>query len=279
MIVISGSLSLADTTATGGGIVTADNPVIGYQQLVTTTNITTTTAATGYPATNLANPSTILKWKGTFDSPEEDNEYITLALNTAEEVDYVGIAKHNFGTAQIAVSLEVYDAAGSPDWTEIVTDFIPADDAPILVRFTPQAVTSIRIRLQPGTEAPTAAVVYAGKLLVLQRRIYVGHTPITMGRKASIINGRSESGDFLGRVVTSETNSTAFDMQNLTPAWFRSYMIPFIRNAVENPFFFAWRPGSYPAEIGFAWLTNDPIPSNQQPNGMMGCSFEMEGVV
>ena len=275
-VVISGSLVLGDVQS-GGGVINADNPLIAYNNFVDASNVSATTSATGNLATNLANPSTALKWLAASASPLTD-EYITLALNTAELVDYVAIARHNFGTAGITVSLESLDEGSPETWTEIISEFIPADDSAILMRFTPQAVTSLRIKLQPGTTEATAAVVYAGALLVLQRRIFVGHTPIKYGRKSRITNGRSESGDFLGRIVLSEMTSTKVDMQNITGPWYRTYLDPFIQDSKTRPFFFAWRPSSYPSEIGFAWMTNDPQPSNSLPNGMMQISLEMSGI-
>jgi hypothetical protein len=276
-VVISSSLTISPVDS-GGGQITANNPIIGYETLVTSSNVSATTEATGYPASNLANPSTALLWKGETSSPEAD-EYITLALNTNELVDYVGIAKHNFGTAQITVSLEVLDADASPEsWTEIVSEFIPSDNQPILMRFTPQAVTSLRIRLQPGSAAPQAGVVYAGPLLVFQRRIYVGHTPMNYGRSTKITNARSESGNFLGRIVLSQMTRTKIDLQNLTPTWVRSELVPFIEASKDTPFFFAWRPSDYPRECGYAWMTNDPQPSNALTNGFMQVSMELSGI-
>jgi hypothetical protein len=277
-VVISSSLTLGESVS-GGGVINANNPIIGYQNLVTSTNISATTADADFPAANLANPSTSLRWLGEIGSPEAD-EYITIEVNTAELIDYVGIARHNFGTAQIPVSIEgLVDPDASPlVWDEIVQDSIPANDQPLILRFTPAAYASVRIRLQPGSAAPTAAVVYVGKLLVLQRRIYVGHTPINYGRASKVINAKSENGSFLGRIVLNESTTSKVDLQNLTPDWYRTYFDPFVTAAREKPFFWAWRPSDYPAECGYAWLTNDPKPSNQLANGMMQVSFDMGGI-
>ena len=147
-----------------------------------------------------------------------------------------------------------------------------------MLRFEPDAYVSIRIRLQPGSAAPTAAVVYVGKLLVLQRRIHGGHTPINYGRTTKVTNARSENGSFLGRIVLAEVTTTSVSLQNLTPDWYRTYFDPFVTAAREQPFFWAWRPSDYPAECGFAWLTNDPVPTNHLANGMMQVSFEMGGI-
>jgi hypothetical protein len=277
-VVISSSFVLSDS-ASGGGIINADNPVIGWRNIVTSASISALTAASGFPASNMANPSTNLRWEGAVASPADD-EYITISNAGVEQLDYLAIARHNFFTAQIAVSVEYLDVDASPDaWVELIEPGIPASDGPILWRFPTLAYASLRIRMQPGSAAPTIAVVYAGLLLVLQRRIYVGHTPMPMGRTTKAINSRSESGNFLGRIITNQKTGTGVDLQNLTPAWYRENMEPFLLQAQEEPFFFAWRPSSYPAEVGYGWLTNDPQPKNQRSNGMMNVSFEMSGIV
>lgn len=277
-VVISGDLVLTDSLS-GGGVINADNPLIGYDNLVTTLTVTSTTAAEGFPATNLANPSTNLRWVGTLSSPEAD-EYVTVSNGGVEPIDYVAVARHNLFSAQIAVSVEVLDVDASPDtWVEIVAPVILPNDGPALFRFAKLAYAGVRLRLQPGSAAPTVAVMYAGELLVLQRRIYVGHTPIPYGRSAKVINARSESGNFLGRIITNQKTGTSATLQNLTAAWYRSYLEPFLLQAQENPFFFAWRPSTYPREVGYAWLTNDPKPTNQRSNGMMQVELEMSGIV
>jgi hypothetical protein len=277
-VVIAQNLVLGDIVS-GGGVINANNPLIGYQQLATTGNISATTEAAGFPASFLVNPSTNLRWEGVIASPAAD-EYITLDLNTEELVDYIGIARHNFFSAQIPVSIETLDEGSPESWTEIISSVIPPNDGPLLFRFAPQGITSIRIRMQPGNAAPTAAVVYAGKLLVLQRRLYVGHTPINMGRNTKVSNQRSESGNFLGRIILSETTSTQFTLKNLTPVWYRAYIEPFLAGrGREDAFFFAWRPSDYPYEIGYCWLTSDATPQNDLTNGMMSISFDVAGIV
>lgn len=276
-IVISGSLVLSDSVS-GGGIVNADNPLIGYRNLVTGSNVTATSEDPDHPASNVANPSTALRWQGLGGSPVED-EYLTFALDSVDLVDYLAVARHNFYSAQIAVSVEVLDQSTSPEsWDEIVSPVIPPNDGPLLFRFTPQGITSIRLRMQPGDAVPRAAVVYSGALLVLQRRIYVGHTPVNYGTQLSVVNHRSIGGDFLGRIVLSEKTGTQVQMQDLTPSWYRSQLEPFRVAAKEIPFFFAWRPSAYPYEVGFVWTTNDPQPQNQLANGMMSFSMDLEGV-
>lgn len=276
-VVISNSYVITESIS-GGGTITGDNPVIGYHSLVTSGNLSTTTEDPDHPAVNLANVSTNLRWEGLLASPEVD-EYITLNVAAADPIDYVAVARHNWGTAEIAVSVEYLDDEQSPAaWEELIAPVFLPNDGPVLFRFPPLAYEALRIRLQPGTEAPRAAVVYAGALLVLQRRIYVGHQPINYSRTTKAVNGKSESGNFLGRIILNQMTSTKVGLQNLTPAWYRTYFEPFVQHAYEEPFFFAWRPQSYPREVGFAWLTNDPVPINQRQNGMMQVDLQMTGI-
>lgn len=270
-VVVSSSLVIADVVS-GGGIIDGNNPLIGYENLATAANLSATTENASNPADNLTNPATYLFWEGTAMST---NEYITMDLATGDDVDYVAVAKHNFSTAGITVSVEAFI---SSSWTEIVDQFIPPNDGPLLMRFTPQAIVSIRIRLQVGTVTPQAAVVYTGKLLILQRRIYVAHAPMLYSRAAQVSNGRSETGQFLGRIVKNQMTKTTVNMDNIMPDFFRTYLDPFFVAAKEQPFFWAWRPGDYPYEISYGWMTNDPQPINSKNNGMMKMSFDMSGI-
>lgn len=278
MSVIVQSGVVLNPTIPGGGISDGDNPVIGYESRVTTSNVSATTEATGSPVKNVANPSTNLRWEGEGGSPDVD-EYLTVNLDSEELVDYVAIARHNFNAAQVAVSVEYFDTVGSPtEWVELIAPVIPGDDAPLLFRFEAQSFTQIRIRMQPGSAAPYVGVLYIGELLVLQRRIYVGHSPMKYNVQTNAINAQSQAGDFLGRIILSQMTSGKVSLKNLTPEWTRTHLIPFLVFARQSPFFFAWRPETYPDEVNYAWMTNDPEPQNQLPNGMMMVDLEIKGI-
>lgn len=270
MIVISSSLVLSGATGDQ-----SNNPVVGWHNLVTPANVAAGTEADGYPISNVANPitATASRWR----AENATGEAVSVDLDTVEPVDYLAIARHNLGSAAIVTAVEGSTNDGA-DWFELVQETLLPDDGPALFRFVPQSLTDIRLILDGGTAPAEIAVLYVGKLLVLQRRIYVGHVPITYGRSAEIVNGRSESGDFLGRIVVSEKRATSVDLKNMTPVWYRTQMDPFIKASKEAPFFFAWRPGDYPREVGFAWMTNEPQARNQRSNGMMEIQLEMTGI-
>lgn len=262
--------------------INADSPIVGYQNLITAGNVAATTQASDFPASNLANVITHLLWK----AAAVGQQYVTVVLNSEEQVDYLAVAAHNFGTGIMVVSVEGNsgDGVSSPqdDWFTLVDEQLLATDGPIIFKFTPQALHAIRLKIQSSRAATPlvaqAGVMYVGKLLYLQRRVYVGHTPMPMGRRLLVSNLVSVSGAFMGRIVNGQTRMTTVDLQNLTPDWYRAYMEPFLLAAQESPFFFGWRPATYPTEAGFGWLTGDPIPANQRTNGMMQVSFDMAGI-
>lgn len=264
-IVLSRSIGLAVPAATG---INANNPLIGWRNVVTTGAITADGETSADPATNLANASTANKWTGASAVAQT----LVVDVPAGEAVDYVGIARHNFGSKGITVSLDTRPSTAD-DWTEAVPEFLPADDAPILMRFAEHEPAQVRVNLGAGDAAPSAAVLHVGKLLVLQRRLYVGHEPAGMARRENVVTATSQGGQFLGAVVTGETLQSSIDLANLTPGWVRGNLDPFLAAGSSVAFFWAWRPSTYPGEVVYAWRTGAHRLVNQRSNGMMQFSM------
>lgn len=273
-LIISPSL----VVSAGSDDFNTNSPIIGWQTLAISGTITATTEHVDHPASNLSNPATHLYWKSDAGSPSSD-EVLEVAITTSDLIDYIAIAAHNLGSAICPVTVTGYIGGV---WVELISERLLASDEPAIFRFTPVSLAGIRLIIGPSQAAtplvPQVAVLYTGALLLLQRRLYVGHTPITYGRRTSVVNPRSINGAFLGRVVLSEARESQVTLQNLTPSWYREYLDPFFQAAQEAPFFWAWRPGDYPAECGYAWLTDDPTVSNQSARGLMQASFSIAGI-
>lgn len=238
------------------------HPIIGYDNVVTTSNIEATSSDDDYPVTNVANPSTALRWLAGSPSPDIDH-YLTLTDASAQDFDYVAVARHNFGTAGITVSIEAQEfGSPAPGYTEIVQETLPTDDSPILFRFAPAQYANIRLRMQPGSAPATVAVLYIGKLLEMQRSVDVGPriTPPPYARRVDAIDGFSQGGQFLGRVIENQNQETETQFMHLEPAWYRTYFDPFVEAAIGAPFFFGWSPEDYPAELGFMWIPTNKVP-------------------
>ena len=251
-VVLSRALVLSDPV--GGESPNA--PIIGWRNLVTLGGITADHVDTDFPASNLANPSTASRW----ESGSTATQYVTFVVAGTDEIDYVGIARHNLGSAGVNVSVETYDAIGDT-WDEAFAAVVLAGDGPAILRFEPVNTTQVRIKLQPAGTAPRIAVVYIGKLLVLERGLQSGLVPLAFGASDEVVSGQAESGDFLGRVVTSQSIKTSVSIRYLRYDWFRENMGPFARAARTIPFFFSWAPEDYPDDAGYAWLDGDVRPT------------------
>lgn len=252
-VVISQALVLSAALSPGS----PDAPLIGWHNVVTAIGITADEEDADHPATNLANPSTALRWQGETTS----EQYLTFAISGTDPIDYVGLARHNLGSGQIAVSVEIPDPEEPSEWIEIVEERLLARDDPAVLRFEPVHTTQIRLRLQPDTVAPRIAVVHVGKLLRLQRGLQPGLVPPTWAPADEVVDAVSESGDYLGSIVLRQSLATSVSIQWLDYDWWLANMREFYAHArARRPFFFAWLPASYPDEVGYAWSTADMRP-------------------
>ena len=250
-------------------------PVIGWQSVVTAANVSADEEAAGYPASNLGNSSTVEGWRGT----STGDQYLTSLFDPAE-IDYAGFARHNLGSGLCPFTVEGLLPGGDPeeptDWVELVEQYQPADDGPVLARFLPITLIGLRLKLDPSSTIPRVAVLKAGALIVLQG-LPPGHQPIPFARSQNMASHRGQGGDYLGSVVTSASLSSSIAQRNLDPAWYRAQLEPF-RRAQPEPFFFAWAPQHHPAEVGYCWVTNDPVPSVNQTTGLIDIEFGIGGI-
>jgi hypothetical protein len=254
-------------------VVDGNLPLIGWHNVITTAGISAGTANASYPASNLANPQTFSRWQ----AADTTEQYVTLSALSPTDLDFLGIAAHNLASAGISVSVD--GRLGEGDWFELVQEVQLPNDGPAMFRWETQSLSAVRLHLRSGNVPARIAVAYLGKLLVMERKIWQGQTPPPLGRMSRATNSKSESGQFLGRVVLSEWVETKVPLSLLDPDWFRENMVPFLTAARNAPFFFAWRPQDYPQEVGYLWFINDPVPVNESPTGLVAMTMELRGVV
>ena len=94
---------------------------IGYNNAGTIGNVVADSEQANYPATNLANPATNLLWK----SDSTSAQYVTIDIDAEQSCDYIGIARHNLGTAQCDIEIQGQTVDGGA-WSTIVPDFGPS---------------------------------------------------------------------------------------------------------------------------------------------------------
>lgn len=255
------------------GVSLPDNPRIGYDSLVTAGSLSSDEENSDFPISNLENDASYPPWKGETTGAQT----ITLSLSGAQAVDYIGLARHNFGTAGITYTLQHSNSSGGP-WTNIV-NASPTDDRPILHQFTETTDQFFRLSLSGGSAVPELAVWFIGQILVVERRIYVGHSPVTLSPQRRVSTGRSENGQFLGRIRRATTYRSRISLQNLDADWYRNNLDPFVQIVDNQAFFWAWRPDSFSDEVAYCWADEEPQPANQRSNGMMQWDLAVQGLV
>ena len=262
MTVISGNLVLALEAQ-----LNQDAGRLCYKNIVNTGNISATSEVAGSPVTNMANPSTAFVWSASSTATQT----ITINNTSAEAIDYIGFARHNLNQPNLRVEIKFNGVR------VLAPTGITSIQAQLFL-FNEATPSTIQIIITGASSAPSIGVLYVGRSVELERNIYVGHTPINYGRDRSVVNGVSQSGQWLGEVVLNQSLSTSVDLQNLTPEWYRNNLDPYFAQSPRKPCFWAWRPGTYPAEVGYCWVDGNPRPTNQRSNGMMQVSWNFRGI-
>lgn len=294
------SIYISNNLYISGGLgpdINSNNPIIGWHSILRPQDIIATEHVAGRLPVNMWNPDTSSYWQGdgVAGSPgASTTQYIRLINEFNAPVDYIGVARHNFGTVGFTYTIQ-HSTDGGSVWSNVTTPRVIATDGAIMDYFDSKTSGQFRIRLQKSLSgspaiipAPIAAHVKMGVALVLQRRIYVGHKPATISKQVRKINNGSENGQYLGAIITRSYHTTDIQQQNNTPAFVRTYIKPFINhvnghyasnNTAPCTFFFAWRPSDYPDEVVYAWTSDNIVPENQGSDSMGGrmkWGFEME---
>lgn len=259
--------------------ITSDLPILFWDNIVTAAIVEAESNA-DFPASNVANPATALKWKhDTTDSPESAVEYFRVDISQADPINYVAIAGHNFASAGIAVGLELASFGSPLGGAESTFEpQIPDDDSPVIFAFPRGEYEEIRVILVTGTSPAEIAVLYAGIRTQFEEGIQAGHTPLPLATVSDVLTGRSENGEYLGRIVTGGQLISTASIANMSKTFTRNTLMPFLESADEFPFFWAWSPVSNPDEVAFAWLDNDAQPSFDI-DGYVAVDLAMKGTV
>jgi hypothetical protein len=259
-------MSLVLEAALSGG----NDPIICYNNISSDATLTASTEDTDFDVENVQNNLTWNFWRPTAQPSD-----IEFDLGSSQAVSYCGIAAHNCGTQGNTITLAYSDNGSS--WTD-VDNTTPSDDSVIVFLITERSHRYWRLTFSSGS-VPTVGVVYFGTQLVVERRIYSGHSPLTLSKKTVIRPQKSEGGQWLGRSKIRQGAQTTISISNLGASWFRTNFEPFINDAIDYPFFFAWRPTTYTDEVGYCWTTGDIVPVNNGQAGLMNVSFTVDAIL
>lgn len=206
-------------------------------------------------------------------------------LGSARDVNYFGLLGYNLDGIQILVETTDGSVAGSPSartFETFASDLIAGDDSPIMLLDASRSIVAGRVTFSAAStpsEMPKLVSLYAGEVLECYRGCYGGVSPMNMNRNTVLYGGWSQTGQLLHQAFRSHGQRGSLALQNLPPSWVRSEFDPFILHARSMPFFFAWRPSTYPLEVAYARATSDIVPSNMsKTRGFMAVSFSMVGL-
>lgn len=238
---------------------------IGWQSLAYGLTPTASTSATGKPAIAATYPTTFEYWQ-----PTALPATWSLDLGASRAVDYVGLVGEFNGS-----TVDVQSSTDGTTWTTQLS-MTPADRVNVGL-FSEASARYWRIYITGNL--PSIAVVYLGRALAMQRRIYQGHSPLVLSRTTEISNNVSDGGQFLGRSIIRKGAATSFGWQHLKADWYRSNFDPFVMAARTMPFFIAWRPEQYHGEVGFVWTGDDIKPGNTGPRDFMSVDMTVQGLI
>lgn len=265
-------LSSAIKTAGVADSVDVDHPRIGMEDWFSDSGstVSASTEATGQPKENATDG---LDWD--YWSPTSLPAWIKVDAGESKTVTYMAVAAHDLATQGVTVTPQY--STDDSSWSDAATGTVPNDDGPLMFLFSTTEARYWRLHLSGGS-VPKVGVVQVGRALAFQRALYQGHSPITLSRQTDIRPNRAEGGARLGRSIIRRGNATQFSVDNLTAAWVRSDLDPFIKDARTRAFFLAWKPNTYPDEIGWVWVNEDIVPENTGPRDLMSVSFNVVGV-
>lgn len=243
-----------------------NTPRLCYRNYVTPDLINASSEAPGFPISNAAFEGTDFVWQ----AADTTQQTIDVIVNSST-IDYVGIARHNLDEITRTVEIQF-------DGNTVLPASTVSQEQALILFVEPANPFQVSIIINGGVNPALIGVIYVGESTGLQRKLYVGHTPIIYGRTLNQITGVSQAGEYLGDIVLNRTLSTAVALRNLTPEWYRQNLDPFFAAVPRKPAFWSWRPGTYPRETAYAWIEGNPRPVNQRNNGMMEINFNLRGI-
>lgn len=196
-------------------------------------------------------------------------------LITGAPIDYIALAAHNIGTHDGGTEILIQYATTIGGALTDIESITPTHNGALMISFDSITVAEIAITTNAVTSGLELGVVHAGVALQMQQPIFGGVNPIDLSQKNKYQSTMSDSGQFLGRTVTSKGLEASFQWQHLEDDWYREVFNPFVISAVKKPFFIQWRPDRYESAV-YGYTTGDIQPTNMGGSRLMRVGFTMK---
>jgi len=236
---------------------------IGYKNLITKDNISGPVGEDSFPITGMALGITTELYK-----PSTSNAVVNVDLTTAQDVNYFGLVGNNMGTVKLEYSFDDIS----------YTSVFEKDDGSSVISMGLFEKTTARYwRFTFTGSGQEIITVYLGVTLDMMRPIYGGHSPLSLSRKTAMQPRLSETAQFMGITIQRQGFGTSYNWNNLEAVWLRDEFKPFMLAARKQPYFIAWRPETFPTEVGYGWTMTDIKPENSGGRDLMSVTVPIQG--
>lgn len=257
-----------------------NNPIIAWENLITTASSITTTSGTEQTdgeAENLGYLSTYDQWSVAIDGTGFARVWFVFPANI--DVTCCAIAVHNIGTIGADVKFQ-YSLNSGSTWVTAGTAASPTDDQAILWHFEEITADYWRIVIENGTPSDIAniGVAFIGEPTIVERRIYQGYTPPITQTRVELQPNMTEGGHFVGSSTIRKGSGATANITYLDPATLRGADWKGFQRHFNggSPFFWAWRPDKY-GDVFYAKRGgNAVVPTNSGPRDLMALTLEMD---
>ena len=247
------------------GHVVTNQPIIGIRNVARFENLDSVSPVQGsFPGMEVTTPVTYGGWV-----PQSSPATLSYT-GLSGGLDFMGIAAHTLGSEGASVQLTI--------GTDVIGTISPVSDEPIMWMFNARDEATAQVEVTFSGDSPLICVVYIGRRITMPHNIYGGVAPPQLNPITARRPQLSESGKILGRRAIRKGVEANFTFEHLDPAWVRSTFQEFVDLEAETPFFFAWRPLSYPEEVSYLQTSQDVSVVNSGVAGLMTATIDAEGV-
>lgn len=215
-------------------------------------------------------------WAPNSGSPET----LTVDMGAGFEADYwaMGFANSlNNNNANVAVEYSDFSDF-SVMFSFDFRDWSGASDDMYMAVVSPKTARYWRFRIWGNAPSPIA-VVAIGKVLALPREVPLGFVSPLNARDTTVLNNRSNVGQFIGRTVIRESRKFTIRQRLATQLWIDSNWHDLVEAIEVNPFVYMWDQENRPLESIFAWSDGKIKQPTYNKNNLLDFSIPCRGLI
>lgn len=234
---------------------------IGYNNLVKSGAIISTSGdAVGYEKENAQSWKTSTWWKADDDFQSQ----LIIDMGTAVDVDWFGIAGHDIAANSSNYYID-YSLTGAFLGEEVLIKgtTTPTEDVTIFENITLVNARYFRFVFNVSDVGTAAHIgnLFLGEALQLERGMPQGFSPANLNRKRNILNNKSNSGNFLGRIIKHEGAEIKINQKTITRTWIDANWTALADSIELYPFYFLWDSVTYANEAAYCIAKKITYPS------------------